>query len=160
VTCAFLCRKRILSRFEGKSTSAFGWILVRLQPAAPEGAIDIAAVAASLKRCPDTNRAVSDARLWIEHLSARASDDAPRTDRPTFIHDGRERGKAHLKGASQSQAAEQARLLPGGGVREKSLFRPAGACLFLTFSHGLRRGLHSYAASRLTTRNDFHGGGN
>ena len=78
--------------------------------------------------------------LWIEHLSARVSDDAPRTDRPTFTHDGRERGKAHLKGASQSQAAEQARLLPRRELREKSLFRPTGACLFLTFFHGFAVG--------------------
>ena len=132
---------------------------MRLRPAAPEGAIDVVAVAASLKRYPDTNRAVSGVRLWIEHLSAGVPADALRADRPTFIHDDRGRGKAHLKGASQSQAAEQARLLPGGGVREKSLVRPVGACLFLTFPHGLRRGLHSCAASRLTTRNDFHGGG-
>ena len=29
------------------------------------------------------------------------------------------------------------------------IFRPAGAGLFPTFPHGLRRGLRSYAASRL-----------
>ena len=74
-------------------------------------------------------------RLWIEHLSARVSDDALRTDRPTFIHNGRERGKAHLKGAGESQAAEQ-EIAARGRVHEKSLFRSAGACLFLTFSHG------------------------
>ncbi len=36
-------------------------------------------------------------------------------------------------------------------VRSKALFRPAGARFFATLSHGLRRGLHSYAASRLST---------
>ena len=105
---------------------------MRLRPAAPEGAIDVVAVAASLKRCPDTNRAFSDARLWIEHLSARVSTRREQID--LLIHDGRERGKAHLKGASESQAAEQ-EIAARSRVHEKSLFRPAGACLFLTFSH-------------------------
>jgi hypothetical protein len=30
-----------------------------------------------------------------------------------------------------------------------NFFRPAGACRFLLLTHGLRRGLHSYAAPRL-----------
>jgi hypothetical protein len=34
-----------------------------LRPAAPEGATDFEATAASLKRCPDTNRAFSSS-LW------------------------------------------------------------------------------------------------
>jgi hypothetical protein len=41
-------------------------------------------------------------------------------------------------------------------VREKLLFRPAGACPFPTFPHGLRRGLHSYAAARLNREALFH----
>ena len=36
-------------------------------------------------------------------------------------------------------------------MRENLVFRPAGACLVPTFPHGLRRGLRSYAASRLIT---------
>jgi hypothetical protein len=35
------------------------------------------------------------------------------------------------------------------GRREKRVFRPFGAALISAFTHGLRRGLYSCAASRL-----------
>jgi hypothetical protein len=36
-----------------------------------------------------------------------------------------------------------------GIVRGRAIFRPGGPCLVPTFTHGSRRGLHSYAAPRL-----------
>ena len=39
---------------------------------------------------------------------------------------------------------------------ENFSFAPSGAALFRTFTHGLRRGLHSCAAARLTSGFRFH----
>jgi len=38
---------------------------------------------------------------------------------------------------------------PAAGCARELFFRPAGAGFFLLFTHALRRGLHSFAASRL-----------
>jgi hypothetical protein len=55
---------------------------------------------------------------------------------------------AVLKGRSFS-CAENSFLKSGFSRVRKLIFSPGGADRFPTFTHGLRRGLNSYAASRL-----------
>jgi hypothetical protein len=52
-------------------------------------------------------------------------------------------------GRSENDATEESHLSRNEGWGTRPLFRPVGARWFPTGTHGLRRGLHSFAASRL-----------
>jgi len=127
--------------------------------AAPKGAVETE-LTASLKRCPDTKRLLS-AQCLFDSVAVRFADDS--STQPDKIAEPLPSGGWRMaRGRFQEMASIVLSVLaaPVDGVVSK-LGRPRGVCVAASFApsglprflaawtHSLRCGLSSYAASRL-----------